>query len=122
MLFETLPPEMEAIQVPRIILQPIIENAFLHSLENMEENGLLAITFECDEAHAYIHVEDNGQGLTNRERQILADKMENPVIETTGIINTHRRLRLKFGEGCGIMVQEGSNGGTRVTLILKRSL
>ncbi|MFS0723121.1 sensor histidine kinase [Paenibacillus sp. 1P07SE] len=116
--FEQLPASFERIKVPRLIVQPIIENAFEHSLEKKARNGLIEIRFERREAWLCIIVEDNGHSLTDEVLGSLSNKLmqQEEISETTGIINIHRRLVIACGEGSGVAVSRGEWGGLKVTL------
>lgn len=116
--FDDLPPELEEVKVPRLIVQPIIENAFEHSLEKLERGGLIAVRFESSETEARIVVEDNGNRLIQEEIDRIADSLasadENS--ETTGIVNIHRRIVITFGEGYGVQLTRGEWGGLKATI------
>ena len=114
-----LPEKFNDIQVPRLILQPILENAFEHGLNNIERNGLLKVWYEEKEKLLFIHVEDNGSGMTLEEMEQVrknfektADSVEN------GLCNINQRLKIRFGETCGILIERGMNGGTCCSLVL----
>lgn len=118
--FGELPVEYADEMVPRLIMQPVIENAFEHGLESKEEDGLLKISFSSIDGMLKIGIEDNGDGLTDEhiaqmQQMLSADSNE---IETTGTVNIHRRIRLKFGQGSGLAVMRGELGGLKVTLSL----
>ncbi|QJD86335.1 sensor histidine kinase [Cohnella herbarum] len=115
-----LPAEVESLEVPRLILQPIVENAFEYGLEDHLNIGVLKIDSELDEGHLLIHIRDNGNGLTD-ERLAELDAMMTETkrdIETTGMVNIHRRLQLKFGESSGLSVGRSELGGLQVTIRL----
>ena len=116
--FDELPVAFEQVMVPRLIVQPIIENAFEHSLEKMARNGLISVQFERREAWACIIVEDNGNSLSNEDFERISRLIEqqNDKSETTGMVNIHRRLVITFGEGSGLHVTRGNHGGFRVTI------
>lgn len=56
--------------MPRLIVQPIVENAFKHSFEKKWSNGLICISFETNQNELWIIVEDNGEDLTDTEKVI----------------------------------------------------
>ena len=124
--FPELPEQLEQIKVPKLIVQPIIENAYKYSLEDKTEAGLLRITFASRENEAYIIVEDNGDRLTETEIQRLENRIQdlNKSQELTGLINIHRRLVLTFAEGSGIYLSKSDLGGlkVKVRLVLKEDL
>ena len=119
MEFDQLPKLFEHFYVPRLILQPIIENAFEHGLENKESDGLLRITFV--EAHPFleIHVEDNGdQADSNTLERITASIRNRDSNETTALINIHRRLQIFFGKNSGLEIRRSRLGGLEVIIKL----
>lgn len=118
--FEELPEDMEAIRVPRLIIQPLIENAYEHCLEKMTEEGQLRVTFESAPAEASIIVEDNG-GISDIEIEALSERLthSNESHEMTGMINIHRRILLIYGEGSGLFLSRSELNGLKVTVRIK---
>lgn len=122
--FGELPKEMEAIKVPRLIIQPIIENAYEHSLEKMQEEGFLRVSFHLDGQEASIVIEENGNGLTdndidmiNKRLERTAESAESP--EVTGLINIHRRIALTYGESSGLVLSRSPLNGLRVQIRIR---
>lgn len=110
--FPALPVEYCSVTVPRLILQPLLENAYQHGLKDTPSNGLLKIRYLRDADALCITVEDNGACLTDELLQELSASLSNPdVEETTGLINIHRRLQLRFGEGYGLHFYRSELGG-----------
>ena len=116
--FDELPPAFEHIRVPRLIVQPIIENAFEHSLEKKARDGRIDVRFECDGRWACVVIEDNGDSLSDEELDRIAYRLrhEDSRSETTGIVNVHRRIEFTCGEGSGLEVSRGELGGLKVTI------
>ena len=116
--FGKLPEEIANIQVPRLILQPIIENAFEHGLENKQDNGLLTVQFVEQEKGVLIIVEDNGEDLTEGDIEALNRDLRSidNEKETTGIININKRLKLFYGNESDISVSQADIGGLRVCI------
>lgn len=110
--------------VPRLAIQPLLENAYVHGLENKLEGGRLEVRFREMEGGniLVIEVEDNGDGVDEAKlsslRQWLAASGQ--ALETTGILNVHRRLQLAHGSDCGIQVSRGELGGMKVQVTIKR--
>lgn len=114
--FEQLPERYTNVLVPRLILQPIIENAFEHGLENKEEGGILKITFVDKATFLEIRVEDNGD-----HSDIQLDKLNALLVnkehgEVTGLLNIHKRLQIYFGEEAGLAVRKSPLGGIEVKI------
>lgn len=119
--FSDVPQEIVGVEVPRLILQPILENAFLHGLEDKLEDGLLRVSVICTDDRIVIDVEDNGDnGETDVAviNQILETTDDGP--EVTAILNVHRRLKFKFGEASGLVVSRSELGGVKVSMIIQQ--
>lgn len=110
--FEELPKECEGILVPRLILQPLLENAFGHGLENKESGGILRVRFEEKAGKLWIIVEDNGEeaGDADIERMNCTLEEQKPD-EVTGIVNIHRRLKAYFHQKAGLHIVRSPLGG-----------
>lgn len=119
--FDELPEEMNQIRVPRLIIQPIVENAYEHSLEQMPEDGFLRVTFRMHAEEALIIVEDNGDSLSDSAIEALTNQLTsaNESHEITGIINIHRRILLTYGEGSGVFLSRSELNGLQVVIRIK---
>lgn len=119
--FQSLPPELELLMVPRLIVQPIIENAFEHSLEKKARDGYIAVRFEQDAEEIRIVVEDNGDRLSDEDLARIQQSLrhEGEHGEITGMVNIHRRVRMTLGDG-GLQVSRSGLGGLRATLRLPK--
>ncbi|QNU68817.1 histidine kinase [Ruminiclostridium herbifermentans] len=116
--FGEYPEKYSELKVPRIILQPIIENAFNHGLNKLENSRIIVIDFLENDNGLDIIVEDNGCGMTDYDIAELQNALlyTGNDIETTGIINIHRRIRLEYGQNSGVMVSKSELGGLKVIL------
>jgi two-component system sensor histidine kinase YesM len=121
MTLEELPQDFAGVMVPRLILQPVLENAFDHGLKDVAENGQVSVTFKRDGETLTMAVENNGVPLSEEELADMKLKLDaaDDLQECTGIINIHRRLRLKFGPGSGLALSHGSMGGLKVEIVVK---
>ncbi|MDF2650414.1 MAG: hypothetical protein K0Q73_6219 [Paenibacillus sp.] len=117
-VFDELPERFHDIRVPRLVLQPIIENAYQHGLGEKVLEGQLHIRFEAAGQTLSISVEDNGPGLLEGEADKLLNRMNREEIEgeSTGLINVHRRLQLKYGAEWGVSISQSSLGGLLVQM------
>lgn len=117
--FEPLPDVYRDVTIPRLILQPLVENAYEHGLGQTIGNGELKIGFRTEGDRLYFSVEDNGQGFTEEEREALKLKMKNVEAgETTGIVNIQRRLYLKYGDQAGLEIIPGKEQGAIVRIYI----
>lgn len=121
--FDEVPMYYQNLAVPRLILQPLIENAFKYGLENREEDGLLEVHFIPGPRELIILVEDNGEDLSdevidNLQKQLLSlDDTKN-----TGLINIHKRLEIFFGGSSGLLISRSELGGLKIEIHIYKQL
>lgn len=118
-----VPAEMMDLEIPRLILQPIVENALVHGIDRSEHNGFIRIEGESDEDHHRLIVEDNGAGITAEQIKALHRRLSLPMSEEigTGTWNVNRRLQYLFGEGSGLTFEQAPGGRTRAILTWNRN-
>lgn len=118
-----VPDSMMTLTIPRLILQPIVENALVHGIECSERSGFIRITGETDELRHHLIVEDNGPGMTIDEIETLHARLAMPMSEEigTGTWNVNRRLQYQFGDGSGLTFTQVPGGGTRAVLSWNRN-
>lgn len=114
-------------QLPRICLQPIVENAITHGLRNVRrKDKKLTISAVHENGLLLICVEDNGTGMDAEEMNHLLEKNDPKRVETgvsIGILNVNARLKRVFGEEYGILIDSRMGEGTKVSIrvpILKK--
>jgi sensor histidine kinase YesM len=110
------------IDVPPLIIQPLVENAAIHGVGNLEQGGTITITLEQGPADtAHIIIEDNGEGMDDETRRKILNghSFESEKTGHTtgiGVYNVVQRLRLFFGVEDVIDIDSTTGRGTRVTL------
>ncbi|MCM3786302.1 sensor histidine kinase [Neobacillus mesonae] len=108
----------EKIYIPPLIIQPLVENAIVHGLENQEEGVKVEVEIqELDEELLRICVKDNGAGITEeRLAEVLASIAGPDEVEKSriGLRNVHQRLTLSYGEKHGLNIQSEHGKGTEI--------
>jgi two-component system, sensor histidine kinase YesM len=119
--FEPCPPAYAQMKVPRLMLQPILENTFNYVVEKQQTQGIVRVSYVPAGEMLMIIVEDNGRMLTDEkllqmQEMLLSDTFED--METTGMINIHRRIRLIYGteNSIGLTLERSALGGLKVSL------
>ena len=104
--------------IPKLTLQPLVENAIYHGLKEKEEFGTLHIHAFVDEETILIQIKDNGVGMTTEKiSEIFAeDEVENGKVMSYGLRNVHHRIRLYWGEEYGLHIKSERGNGTVVTV------
>lgn len=119
---EELPERYASLQVPKLILQPILENAFQYGLEKMECDGFLHLSFETNGVYLGLVVEDNEENIEeNRALEKIRQAMERKGIlgEPSALYNIHRRIQILCGDECGLRVGKSEElGGLRFEVLL----
>ncbi|RCX16237.1 two-component system sensor histidine kinase YesM [Fontibacillus phaseoli] len=118
-----IPEDLLPVVIPKISLQPLIENGIIHGVRHMGEDGEIGISAQGDEENIYLYIEDNGYKPVDYDmiNRLLEEESPNPAFGY-GIRNIHQRIRLHFGPGYGLSYAERQGGGTKATLHLPRSL
>lgn len=110
-----------------LLLQPMVENAIVHGLDEMEEGGLVKVSIyrrtpdEAGEEFLIIDVEDNGCGMTEEALGRLRREIEIRDLsrsKSIGLYNINQRMKLHYGEGYRVHVYAEPGKGTRVRLVL----
>ncbi|RUS45646.1 sensor histidine kinase [Cohnella sp. AR92] len=114
-----VPSELYDLEVPKIILQPIVENAILHGImEKDEEAGTIRISAFSDHTGTFLVVEDDGVGMSpERMDRILAGGSDH-ASGGYGLRNIQERLQLAYGMQYGVGFESEPGGGTSVRLRL----
>lgn len=106
-------------EVVPLIIQPFVENAFVHGLESKDENGLLTVHIFKEKNDIIIEVKDNGAGIDfYRLNEIRKGLKQGKSIEEghIGINNVNQRLRILYGEDHGVSIESERGKGTCVTI------
>lgn len=111
--------DMLEVEVPRLILQPIVENALIHAIEALEGVGYISIKGLRNGSQCLLIVDDNGGSMTlerlHKLQKLLSSRTDDSV-ESCGLRNVHRRLQLRYGGDSGIRLSINAESGLRVEL------
>jgi two-component system sensor histidine kinase YesM len=116
-LLVSIPDHLLSYPIPKLTLQPIVENAIYHGLEMIPGEGRIEITGYETASYTILEVRDNGQGIPE---PILANIQNNlqrqaNYVDHIGLANVQERMELHFGPDYGISLQSTQGGGTTVT-------
>lgn len=101
--------------IPKLTLQPLIENAIYHGMKYKEEKGIVRISVKKSESGMILTVEDNGAGMNQETCEKL---LQNKPDGHFGVYSVNHRIKLFFGEEYGITVQSEVGIGTRIDIFL----
>lgn len=117
----TVPEDLYEYKIPKITIQPLVENALYHGIKNKRGQGTITITGERSENGFVLYVRDNGIGMTQeRLNEVRAgiQKLSYTGKEIYGLYNVNERIRLNFGETYGISIESTYGEGTCVSISL----
>ena len=112
-----LPAELEACMVPKLIVQPIVENAVIHGLAESGE-GNIRVRVRRQDNRLSIQVQDDGCGIDPERMEQLNNREWEKISGHIGLYNVDTIIRLHYGEEFGLHVDRPQEGGTRVTIEL----
>ncbi len=105
---------------PHFVLQPIIENACVHGILPKEDShGVVVVGADATGDVLHLWVQDDGVGFDPEKLLEVRSLMEEGVVtspgKSFGLININGRIRIAYGSGYGVSIDEPAEGGTRVT-------
>ena len=117
-------------QIPRLTIQPIVENAVHHGLERRSGKGMVRISAFLTEQRLIIRISDDGAGMSRTQAEALREKLNAGMdgLITSGtrhgiaLVNISERLKLYFGEEYGLSFSSAEQCGTIVKLTLPRKV
>ena len=100
--------DIKACEIPRLVIEPMVENAIVHGAENLENEVRVEVSLLSSGDDLIIHVKDNGVGFD-------PDKLKKPGEnegrrEKMGLSNTDQRLKLLYGERYGLDISSKERG------------
>lgn len=107
--------------IPKITIQPLVENALYHGIKNKRGAGKIIISGRQEEDHFSILIEDNGIGISKERLSQVRAGVKNKVStgkDIYGLYNVNERIHLNFGEKYGIIIESTYGEGTVVSVIL----
>lgn len=106
-----------------LIIQPIVENAFVHGIEGEKANGKIDIKVFYRSGKVIIEVSDNGQGIpADKLRELLAklEKNDTSSGKSIGLTNVNKRIKMYHGEQYGLTVETTLGHGTAIRITLPK--
>lgn len=116
-----VPAELDKYLIPKITIQPLVENALYHGIKNKRGQGKILITGNIEEDAFVLTIEDNGIGIDNERLQQVRERIHKKTSnekDIYGLYNVNERIRLNFGEKYGIFIESTYGEGTVVKVYL----
>lgn len=105
--------------IPRLMLQPIVENSVIHGVANSYTSGQIMITGEISNGYCRVYIDDDGPGLNPDQQEALNLKMRESLTEEMGcgLWNTNQRIIHQFGNNSYLYFKKSPLGGLRTEIV-----
>lgn len=128
-LIKEVDPKVLYLKIPRLLIQPLIENAVYHGVESSRGKGIISLTARIKEELMVIEVIDNGNGISaddliklnkglDMDNDTYFKSLSSKKNKSIGIDNVNRRIKLFYGEKYGIKIESKLNIYTKVSVTL----
>ena len=120
-------PELSNFYMPKLTIQPLVENAITHGLEKLRSGGMVIISISATERDLIVRVSDNGVGMTEQRLQALNDSLNGKAQQAgeqrsrgngIAMVNIQARIRALFGDGYGLHFRSAEGVGTTAYAVL----
>jgi two-component system sensor histidine kinase YesM len=113
-----IPDQMKNFVLPKLTLQPLVENALYHGIKIRRRKGIISVTGRITDEALILEVADDGSGMTeeslNEIRASLASKMS----DGFGLRTVHQRIQILFGAEYGLTMESTPDVGTRIMVTI----
>ncbi len=112
--------ELKELYILPLLMQPIVENSIIHGLESKEGAGKIDLTIFNRDDRVVISIVDNGMGMSEEKLEQLKKRLNsyNEKGKHIGVSNVHQRVKLKYGNHCGVEIDSVEGSFTRVEILL----
>ena len=114
--------QMRDFVIPKLLLQPLVENALYHGAKNKRGKSLIRVTGRLENGKLIFKVTDNGKGMTQAELDKLRENIKKTPNEresdSFGLANINQRIRHYYGKDYGLYIESEENKGTEATVVI----
>ena len=110
-------------QIPKLTLQPLVENALYHGIKNKRGGGKIIVEGKNDKEKIIIRVIDNGKGMTQKKFKEVVQNLNDNDLEKKGygLSNVYKRIKYYYGEDSNMSIVSSVEDGTEVIISIKIS-
>ena len=113
-------PSINGCKLPKLTLQPLVENAIYHGLKPKRGKGVITVTGNPEGDKILLTVKDTGAGMNEEQLQSLKTKIRNEDTTSFGLVAAYKRLKLLYGDGFDFDVTSKDGEGTSIILSIPR--
>ncbi|MDA3974847.1 sensor histidine kinase [Enterococcus thailandicus] len=114
---------LEQIEVPKFVIQPLVENYFKHGIDFTRYDNALSVKVFQQGSFVQIQVKDNGKGVTPEQLVAIENRLVHPKVElheSIGLQNVNERLRANFGSTYRMRLFANKEGGLTIKITFKK--
>lgn len=121
-----VPSELMDVKVMPMLLQPLVENSFKHGFKS-GKGSLIKIDASIEKEFLVISVKDDGKGMNPEAVHQMNEKLHNSIViaeqeDSIGLSNVQRRIKMQYGEECGLFVECNEMGGVTVSAKIRKEM
>ncbi len=113
-----IPEEIKKYTLPKLTLQPLVENALYHGIKMKRRMGSIRVSGRVEDGKVILEVKDDGMGMTEEKLAALRESMADGGREGFGLRTVHQRIEILFGSEYGLTLKSEIDAGTIVTVTI----
>lgn len=113
-----IPDELKKYILPKLTLQPLVENALYHGIKISRRKGMIRVTGRARDERLILEVTDDGIGMTEERLDAVRASLMHDRDEGFGLRTVHQRIQILFGGEYGLSMESTPNIGTRVIVTM----
>lgn len=113
-----IPDQLKNYILPKLTLQPLVENALYHGIKTSRRKGFIRVTGRTRGEHLVLEVADDGSGMTKERLDAVRASLAEDRREGFGLRTVHQRIQILFSGEYGLIVESAPDAGTRVIVTI----
>ena len=109
-------PSIEDTKLPKMTLQPLVENAIYHGLKPKRGKGRIVVTGNREDDKIILKVTDTGLGMDSEELESLKTRVLNEDTTSFGLTSSYKRLKILYGDACRFDIESKPQEGTSISI------
>ena len=106
----------KACRIPKLTLQPLVENALYHGIKLKRGGGAILIEGTRDASYVTLRVKDTGMGMTEETLAAIQEGMQSDAMPGFGLVAAYKRLKLLYGERCTFTIHSVMGEETEIVI------
>jgi two-component system sensor histidine kinase YesM len=115
-----IPDTLKSYILPKLTLQPLVENALYHGIKTSRRKGFIRVTGSMQDDNLILVVTDDGIGMTQERIDEVRASLEEDTREGFGLRTVHQRLQILFGREYGLAVESAPETGTQIIMTIPK--